>query len=255
MKISVCIATYNGEKFIKDQLDSILCQLSANDEVIISDDQSTDKTLDIILSYDDSRIKLFENKPAQSLTNRPSIYRVTNNFENTLQKASGDIIFLSDQDDVWEKTKVQEILKIFQIQKANLVVHDAILVDDRNQTIADSYFKILRSRTGLIKNIAGNTYLGCCMVFDRTVLQKSLPFPKNLIAHDMWLGLIGEKFGKVVFSDEKLVFYKRHESTVTTSGNKSKNSLFFKLEYRVQFLIQYLLRILSIKLSKSLILL
>jgi len=250
MKISVCLATCNGEKYIKAQLDSILCQLSEIDEVIISDDRSSDETQNIILSYADSRIKLINNKPNLSLKDKLPIYRATKNFENALRLASGDLVFLSDQDDVWEKTKVSRIKSLFENQKINIVVHDAILVDNKNQIIADSYFKIVNSRPGLMKNLFRNTYLGCSMAFDRTVLQSSLPFPKNLIAHDMWIGLIGEKIGEAVFINEKLVFYKRHESAVTTSGNKSKNSLIFKLKYRVQFIIQYFRRISSLKLSK-----
>lgn len=247
MKISVCIATYNGEKYIKDQLDSILCQIGNEDEIIISDDGSTDDTQNIILSYGDPRIKLFKHKTTVSNKNQPTIYRVTKNFENALQNASGDIIFLSDQDDVWERTKVQEIRKIFEVQKANLVIHDAMLINEQHKLIGDSYFQLLNSRTGLAKNIFKNSYLGCCMAFDKTVLKSALPFPKNLIAHDMWLGLIAERIGQVAFTDQKLIKYQRHESTVTTSGNKSKNSIMFKIGYRVQFILQYLKRIILLK--------
>ena len=89
--ISVCMATYNGEKYIQEQIDSILCQLSKDDELVISDDHSTDATCDIIKSYNDRRIKLFLNELAKG---------VTHNFENALLHSKGDIIFLADQDDV-----------------------------------------------------------------------------------------------------------------------------------------------------------
>lgn len=251
MTISVCIATYNGEKYIREQLDSILCQIGNDDEIIISDDGSTDDTRGIILSYGDPRIKLFEHKTTISNKNRPTIYRVTTNFENALKNASGDLIFLSDQDDVWERTKVQEVLVRFEIENVRLVVHDAIVVDEKQQIINDSYFQILQSRPGLVKNTFKNSYLGCCMAFDKTVLKSALPFPKNLIAHDIWLGLIAERTGQVVFFDQKLIKYQRHESTVTTSGNKSKNSIIFKLKYRVQFLALYLSRIILLKFSRT----
>ena len=90
--ISVCIATYNGEKYIKEQLLSILPQLGKKDEVIISDDHSTDNTLDIVKGLNDNRIKIVMN-------NREKGY--TSNFENALSYAIGDYIFLSDQDDIW----------------------------------------------------------------------------------------------------------------------------------------------------------
>lgn len=92
------MTTYNGEKYISVQLDSILKQLSENDEVIISDDSSTDRTVDVIKNFKDKRIKLYEDNHFHS-----PIF----NFENALEKASGDIIFLSDQDDVWLDNKVK----------------------------------------------------------------------------------------------------------------------------------------------------
>ena len=101
MKFSVCIATFNGEKFIKEQLDSILCQLGVDDEIIISDDSSVDQTISIIESYKDKRIKIFVNQKFSS-----PIY----NFENAIMKSRGDFIFLSDQDDIWQSDKVEKML-------------------------------------------------------------------------------------------------------------------------------------------------
>ena len=103
--ISVCIATYNGENFIKAQLDSILCQISLTDEIVISDDSSSDNTIRIIKSYDDPRIKLFEGN-----TFHCPIF----NFQNALKNSIGDFIFLSDQDDIWIKNKVSTMMKELQ---------------------------------------------------------------------------------------------------------------------------------------------
>ena len=96
--ISVCMATHNGGKYIKEQIDSILVQISNEDELIISDDSSTDDTVEIIKKIKDKRIKLFENNKFFS----PNL-----NFENALLHSKGDIIFLSDQDDIWKKDKVK----------------------------------------------------------------------------------------------------------------------------------------------------
>jgi len=114
MKISVCMATYNGERYLKEQLDSILKQLSFTDEIIISDDGSQDRTIEIIESFGDSRIKLFHS------TQQNLIY----NFENALSKASGDIIFLSDQDDIWYENKVEK--SMYHLQKYGLVFSNAL---------------------------------------------------------------------------------------------------------------------------------
>src|SRR5690606_26359089 len=95
-KISVCMATYNGENHIEEQLESILKQLKDNDEVIISDDGYSDKTIELIKGFNDPRIKLFLN----------SFRNIILNFEFALSKATGDFIFLSDQDDIWYDNKV-----------------------------------------------------------------------------------------------------------------------------------------------------
>ena len=250
MKISVCIATYNGAKYIRPQLNSILQQLSDEDEVIISDDGSTDNTLDLILAYSDPRIKLFTHSRSQYDDGKHISNRVTKNFENALLHATGDIIFLADQDDIWEKTKVKEILTVFETRKVNLILHDAILTDGQNKVLADSYFKMISSKSGIVTNLIKNSYLGCCMAFDKTTLKNSLPFPRHLIAHDMWLGLIAEGTGNVAFIDQKLITYQRHSSTATTAGNKSKFNILFKLKYRIQFVFQYVSRIIYLQLFK-----
>lgn len=241
MKISVCMATFNGEKFIKEQVQSIIKQLSATDEIIISDDGSTDETINIISAFLDPRIRLVQNDSSQFKPNKQSrSYQVTRNFENALSYATGDYIFLSDQDDVWEEDKVEGCLLLLKDKKINLIVHDANVVDESDNVIARSYFEKVNSQKGFFRNIIKNSYLGCCMVFDRSILLKSLPFPKDLIAHDMWIGLIAEKNGKVAFVDNKFIRYKRHSAAVTASGMKSDNSLNFKIRYRVQFILQYL---------------
>ena len=241
MKISVCMATFNGEKFIKEQVQSIIKQLSATDEIIISDDGSTDETINIISAFLDPRIRLVQNDSSQFKPNKQSrSYQVTRNFENALSYATGDYIFLSDQDDVWKEDKVEGCLLLLKDKKINLIVHDANVVDESDNVIARSYFEKVNSQKGFFRNIIKNSSLGCCMVFDRSILLKSLPFPKDLIAHDMWIGLIAEKNGKVAFVDNKFIRYKRHSAAVTASGMKSDNSLNFKIRYRVQFILQYL---------------
>jgi len=249
-KISVCIASFNGERFIREQLDSIIFQLAVADEIIISDDGSTDNTCEIILSYSDPRIILLKNevKP-QEKARRYKSYFVAQNFENALRHATGDYIFLADQDDIWEENKVRNLISLFS-NNLNLIVHDATVVDENGVTISPSYFEILRSKKGFIKNVAKNSYLGCCMAFDKVVLEKALPFPANLVAHDMWIGLIGEQVGEVLFVESKLIKYRRHGNTATTSGKKSQQKLIFRMQYRFDLIIQYIERIISMKFGK-----
>lgn len=231
MSISVCMTTYNGEKYIKEQLDSILCQLGEDDEVIISDDSSTDQTVNIIKSYNDKRIKLFEEQ---------KFFSPTYNFENSLKFATKDFIFLSDQDDVWLPVKVETVLKY--LKEHDLVVSDCIVVDEDLKVLDESFFGLVNSGNGFFKNFIKNTYIGCCMAFRRSVLEYILPFPSKIAMHDIWIGLSTEMKGTVFFLKEPQILYRRHENTATLSGLKSKNNTVFKLYYRFLLLYQLVKR-------------
>lgn len=231
--ISVCIATYNGENYIKEQLDSILIQLNNCDEIIISDDSSTDKTLDIIKSYNDKRIKIFSNN---------TFHSPIQNFENALKQAQGDYIFLSDQDDVWLSNKVKRTIE--ELKKYSLVVSDCYIVDKNCNIIKESFFKKHPS-SSIIKNIIKNNYLGCCMAFRREVLTKALPFPKHIAMHDIWLGLCGSLFYNTAFIPDKLIMYRRHGKNASPTAEKSKYSLKYKISYRTNIIIYLIKRFLK----------
>ena len=228
--ISVCIASFNGEKYIRQQLDSILSQIEKDDEVVISDDSSDDRTIEIIKSYQDSRIKLLENCSFKS-----PIF----NLENALKKVKGDYIFLADQDDIWFTNKISHSIE--QLKRFDLVVCNGFVVDQDKNIIHPSYFEWKGSRPGFIKNLAKNSYLGCSIAFNRRILNKVLPFPKHIIMHDLWIGLIGEVVGKVHFISEPLFCYRRHEGNFTAAISKGDNELsdfgfWFKIWYRVVML-------------------
>ena len=204
--ISVAMATYNGEKYIKEQIDSILSQLNKNDEIIISDDGSKDNTIKIIKSFKDKRIKIIEG-PHQG---------VKQNFANAIKSCNGKYIFLSDQDDIWEKNKVKTVLNTFEKEKCTCVVHDCIVFDnDTNETIYDSFYKFRNSGSGINKNIWKNTYIGCCMAIDATIKDKILPIPNDIEMHDQWIGILCEKYGKSTFIKDKLIKYRRHNDNVS----------------------------------------
>lgn len=237
--ISVCIPTYNGEKFIKQQLDSILFQLAEKDEIIISDDSSTDKTIEIIKSYKDKRIKLIEHQTFKS-----PVY----NLENALKNAKGDFIFLADQDDIWYPNKIKVLLK--HLKNHRLVISDCKLIDKDNTILAPSFFKIMNSGKGFMKNLIKNTYSGNCMAFHKDILKYILPFPKGIAMHDQWIGLNAELFFSVYFCTEPLVAYRRHEDNRTPfTGGKSKNSMVFKLKYRIVMLVLVLKNVFAKRLN------
>jgi glycosyltransferase involved in cell wall biosynthesis len=234
------MATFNGEKYIKEQLDSILCQLSEDDEVIISDDGSKDKTIDIVNSYKDSRIKLFYNlNPLKG---------VVSNFNNAIEKSNGNIIFLSDQDDVWLPNKV--FLTVDKLKKYNIVVSNCSIVDKNLNLIQKSYFEIQKSKQGFFKNIYKSSYLGCCLAFNRELLEYVYPIPYNLnLYHDWWIGFFADLFYKPYFIEEVCLLYRRHDLANSPTGGKSNLSIINKIYYRIQLLVLALIRIIKINLS------
>lgn len=243
------MASYNGAEYISNQISSILKQLKEKDELIISDDGSTDGTIEIIKSFNDSRILLLIHE--KSLSFRKNIYPhylVSQNFENALKRSSGDIIFLADQDDIWLDNKV--VVMLSYLEKYSLVMSDCNVINEKNDIVSDSFFNSTNLPCGVIRNIIKPFYHGCCMAFKRQILDVALPFPKKMILHDSWIGMLAEKFGNVKFIDEKLMLYRRHFNNSSFSEGKSSNSFFFRIQYRVVLFFQVLKRVSSIKISK-----
>jgi glycosyltransferase involved in cell wall biosynthesis len=222
MQVSVCMATHNGARFLIEQLDSILPQLRENDELIISDDSSTDGTLEILKSYN-HRIKILTpqkfNNPAK-------------NFEYALANCSNEIVFLADQDDYWHPGKIKEMSHSLEV--CDLAVCDCRIVDEELNTVVPSFFEANNSSQGLVNNFIKSSFIGCCMAFHRSVLTKALPFPDQISMHDQWIGLIAQKYFKVKFIPRILVDHRRHSKNYSTTGGRSKNSLGKKVISRVK---------------------
>ena len=220
--ISVCVATYNCEKFIREQIDSILCQLSSDDEIIVSDDGSTDGTIVIINCIGDKRIRIIEG---------PRKHSPTFNFENALKEAKGDYIFLADQDDVWKTNKVEVCMK--WLQKYDCVVSDAEVTDSNLNPLYPSLYAIMQVRQGHIYNtVWKNGYTGCCMAFRRNILEASLPFPKDIPMHDIWIGNVAAYKYNVKFIPDKLILFRRHKETISCNGKGSKYSIWQQMKFR-----------------------
>ena len=246
--ISVCLATYNGEKFIKEQLNSILSQISKNDEIIISDDGSIDDTLNIISSLCDDRIKIYLNdRINQKLA---SINLITSNFENALRHAKGDIIFLADQDDVWLNNKVECCMKY--LQEYDYVVSDCLITDQHLNVKQTSRFY---KGSGFTKNrwkalIAPTPYQGSCAAFNRKVLDIALPFPRRLQSHDRWIGYVSSFFFNYKIIDDSLIYYRRHNLNSSSFDEKSKNTLKSKIIARLYYIIHLIYLLLRVKYKK-----
>lgn len=238
------MAAYNGGRFIRRQIDSILPQLSEDDELIISDDGSTDGTLDIVASYSDSRIRLLHHqhkKEYEGIKYSRAFYYATDNFENALKNARGDYIFLSDQDDVWAENKVRRIVPL--LDRYDCVMCDSVIIDADGKEL--NFFwgeKKPFARTVLV-NLKRTPFLGCCMALSRRVMAYILPFPNGLICHDLWIGCLCAGRGSMLYLNEALHFYRYHEESVSPSvtGN-SENPFWFRIKYRIKFLSQYFRR-------------
>lgn len=235
--VSVCMATYNGEKYIKQQIDSILNQLRPSDELVISDDGSTDKTLSIISAYNDNRIRLLSHiHPLCSAKYYKTNTYVTSNFENALNHCKGDYIFLADQDDIWAEGKVEKMVKILKqngglvMSSINVIRADGSLKKENDVPHKYSFFM----------GVMVAKYLGSSMAMTRTFLCRALPFPDKIVSHDAWLGLLATYNNELTIINEPLLLYRRHSQNVTSK--EVKTSLFSKILYRYRLYINVLLR-------------
>ena len=220
MKVSVCMAAYCGERYIGAQIRSILPQLRADDELLVSDDAPGGETERIVRSFmaEDPRVQ-YSTGPGQG---------VVRNFASVLQKADGDVIFLSDQDDVWLPGKVDAVLHEIK-RGACLVLHDASVTDETLQVTAPSFFALHGSRPGFMRNFLRNSFMGCCMAFTREVRDKALPFPDAIPMHDQWIGLVAERCGTVCFLRQPLLLYRRTGENVTGSATTLRQKLAWRL--------------------------
>lgn len=225
-RVSVAMAVYNGEKYLHQQLDSILVQLKGKDEVVISDDGSTDSTLAIVQTFmeKDPRIRLIRGPGAG----------IKQNIANAIAHTAGDFIFLADQDDVWMMDKVRRVLETFREKHCHLVVHDCIVTGaELSEIIYPSYFDYRGYGAGMLRNIWKNKYIGCCMAFHKSLVPYILPIPDDIQMHDQWIGFLNDKHrGGSVFLKEPLLYYRRHGECVSDFGTNTvpvmiKNRLLF----------------------------
>ena len=237
--ISVCIATHNGERYIETQLASILSQIGPDDEIVISDDGSTDRTLEIVNGLGDNRINVFNYIQPQA-TKHPHEY-VCHNFQNALQNAQGDFIFLSDQDDEWMPDKVEVCMAL--LKDYDLVLHDFCHIDEQGNVIQQLHYDGgFRDRNFFM---ARGKHYGCAMAFRKEVLAYALPFPKHLLLHDFWIGLLAETLGSFHFEPTPLIRYRIHQQNTS----ETNNSLWFKLSYRFSTIWHLFIRIVKYKLT------
>jgi len=202
IRVSVCMATYNGASFIREQIASILPQLAENDEFVIVDDASADDTVNIIESFRDRRILIVQQERNQG---------VVQSFGRALKQARGEIIFLADQDDVWRADKVNAFLEAFSAHSDwNVVVSDLVVIDAEGNLAPQPKSASRKFHRGLFRTLVQNGYQGSAMAFRRSILGYCLPFPADIPIHDVWIGLVNWFVGEAGFIAEPLLLYRRH---------------------------------------------
>jgi glycosyltransferase involved in cell wall biosynthesis len=220
LHLSICLAAYNGENYIRQQIDSIVMQLEEGDEFLVADDGSSDSTILIIHNYKQYISRLFEGR----------VGGVNRNFERMILCSRNEAIVLVDQDDIWLPNRLKLIRD--GIQTHSLIITNGEVVDENLQSIGKSVFEFVGRQQGFFKNLIKNSYVGCCLAFRKDLIIPALPFSDDLHAHDWLIGLLGELDGRVLDIKEKTILYRRHKSNLTTTGNKSKNSIMQKIKIR-----------------------
>ncbi len=245
LKVSACMAAYNGGAFVEAQLHSILAQLKPQDEVVIVDDGSKDDTFARLARMGDARIRLFAHERNAG---------VVATFEDALRLAAGDILFLSDDDDLWAPTKVRRCLGVFESAPDVGIVQSRVrMIDESDRPIPDSRInRHGRSSTGFWRNIFINHYQGSAMALRASLLGRVLPFPASKsFLHDVWIGTRNDwTGGRFVFIDEDLLFYRRHGN----NASQAKSPL-QKIQTRTELLLAHLVHFfgLSPRLTRNLL--
>ena len=229
MTVSVAIAAYNGEKYIKEQLISILNQSGTVDEVIICDDKSTDDTVKICKDFIEQNGLdnwfVFENEVNKGYCH---------NFYGAIDKCKGDVIFLADQDDKWRENKVERMIKTLKENKDIYVLSSRYdVIDSFGNVIENSGITYLGDKfDGSIEYLDFNSFIGCSYIrgfslcFKKEIKEKLKPLDfKSLLSHDWYICMLGTLLSKTAVLNEKLGFYRYHFDNVSLSDMTRKTFL------------------------------
>jgi glycosyltransferase involved in cell wall biosynthesis len=215
-KISVVMATYNGERYLHEQIDSILHQTFPPAELIIVDDCSTDSSLQILQDYaaKNSIVKIFSNE---------SNIGFLKNFEKGIALSTGSHIALSDQDDIWALDKLEKLIN--GIDDALLIYSNSELVDENGNSLHKKMSDIKNQLgfTSSLMFVIGTWAPGHAFLFTRELAKKCIPFP-SVVAHDFWLAFVATCYKPVKYLPEPLVLYRQHATNTVSANTFSKNN-------------------------------
>jgi glycosyltransferase involved in cell wall biosynthesis len=211
---SVVLAAWQGERFIGEQLDSILSQLAPEDEIVVSDDASTDRTLQVVAQRNDRRVRVLANKT------RVGYIR---NFERAINHSRGDQVFFSDQDDVWLPDKVAAMEAAMRTREC--VASDATVVDECLEVLHPSFFELRGTRSfSRLSVYLKPSIIGATLACRRQYLQRLLPFPAG-VPHDFWLSFNAAFDGQLAVIRRPLILYRRHGDAFSVTGTGRRRPL------------------------------
>ena len=228
-KIDILLATYNGQEFLREQIDSILNQSYQDFNLIISDDSSEDETYKILKEYEkkDSRIRLFRQEKNLGLIQ---------NFEFLLKQVTSDYFMFSDQDDIWKENKIEKSINKLKQEKAALVYTDLEIVDKNLEIIYPSYWKYkniykkIKKYNNFEALYLNNFVTGCTILAKSNYIKDIVPLPKTskFMLHDYWTALVIASKDKIAYLDEPTIKYRQHKNNRVGSSRRSDRIEKFK---------------------------
>jgi glycosyltransferase involved in cell wall biosynthesis len=238
-KIAVLLSTYNGEKFLGEQLDSLLAQSHKNFILVVRDDGSRDRTISILESYagdHPERIHLLSRDGVNMGASASFAFLVDYVLKNKeLLGLKSTYMMFCDQDDTWFSEKIEKLLAAMLATEADndstlpIIVHsDLEVVSEQNTVIAKSlisYQGLEIDRNSFLNLVISNLVTGCTALINEPLAEKALPIPEKAIMHDWWLALVATAFGKLVYLDIPLVHYRQHGNNTIGAKKLTKVSV------------------------------
>jgi glycosyltransferase involved in cell wall biosynthesis len=207
------MATYNGRRFLDQQLTSIVEQMDPTDELLVYDDGSTDGTPDHVMAFGDRRIRLVRSERNVG---------VNEAFARAIGHASQELIFMADQDDIWTPGRLDLMTAAFADERTTVVASNHALIDAAGQPIPGSRAPNLRAEfdrqklASVVGILCGNrNYFGCTMAFRASLRDWILPFPHNVESHDIWIAIVGLASGGLVHLPAVTLLHRVHESNAS----------------------------------------
>ncbi len=222
--ILILLSTYNGEKYLRNQIDSIINQSYTNWQLLLRDDLSTDNTSEIIGEYEkkDSRIRLIRKISGKNIGANLS-FNILLNY--AIKNRSSNYFMFADQDDVWFPNKIELSVNTIQSITSPHITQDSplllftnkIITDEKLNVLGNSYYKyqsIQADKIHLNQQLLQNVPTACTMIFNRTLAELASPIPQKSVMHDHWISLVAASFGKIYYIDEPTMYYRQHSSNV-----------------------------------------